>query len=31
MEKAREKQLFATFCPKVCSFAIITAKDMLKD
>ena len=31
MEKAREKQLFATFCPKVCSFAIITAKDLLKD
>ena len=31
MKKAREKQLFATFCPKVCSFAIITAKDLLKD
>ena len=31
MEKAKEKQLFATFCPKVCKFAIITAKDMLKD
>ena len=31
MEKAREKKLFATFCPKVCSFAIITAKDILKE
>ena len=31
MEKAKEKKLFATFCPKVCSFAIITAKDILKD
>ena len=31
MEKAKEKKLFATFCPKVCSFAIITAKDIMKD
>ena len=30
MEKAKEKQLFATFCPRVCSFAIVTAKDILK-
>ena len=31
MEKAKEKKLFETFCPKVCSYAIITAKDILRD
>ncbi len=30
-KKAREKEVFRTFCPKVCRFAIITAKDLLKD
>ena len=29
--KAREKKLFATLCPRVCTFAIITAKDILED
>ena len=31
MEKAKEKKLFETFCPKVCKFAIITATDILNE
>ena len=31
MEKAREREVFRTYCPKVCSFAVITAKDLMKD
>ena len=31
MKAAQEKKLFATFCPKVCSFAILTAKDIINE
>ncbi len=31
MEKAKEKKLFETFCPKVCKCAIITATDILNE
>lgn len=31
MAKARERQVLTTFCPKLCKFAIMTAKDLLKD
>ena len=30
MAKAREKNVLSTFCPKVCTFAIITTKDIMK-
>jgi len=29
-EEARKRGLIQTFCPKVCKFAILTAKDILK-
>ena len=29
--KAKERNLISTFCPKVCSFAIMTARDILKE
>lgn len=31
MQTAREKGVLSTFCPKLCSFAILTAKDIIKD